>query len=852
MNKPSWESIEAVFHEALELPIAERAAFVEEKSGGDASFRKEVLSLLESFSNESQFLENSPIADGITTFNPQMPDLTGEDIGSYKIIRKIGSGGMGDVYLAEDTRLAREVAIKFLKKDLLDDGSAKRRFIREAKAVAMIEHVNICGIHGIENVDDHDFIVMQYINGRTLSEFATAEKPSVETTLGLARQIAEALSIAHRRGIIHRDIKPGNILVTDEGVIKILDFGLAKIVQNQHLQKAEENQASQISQSGLILGTVNYMSPEQLRGDRLDFSSDVFSFGIVLREMLTGYHPFARRSQAETIAAILSGDIARSETRTEAIPPMIAKVLEKCLHQNRIERFHDGEELADALAANDLQKIPLLSRISGIYRYTALVFIVLLLTGTIAFYFVRESKPATLAILPIKNASSIPDAASLGFGLTGNLIGKFSRANKIRVVPHTRVAPLENRTPLEAASELGADMILAGTLVDRDGRVLLEMTLTRASDGREIASDQIEIDGEKLLDAQNRIAQRIIEKIAPTMSGVELATIMRPPTDNAEALRLYYKGRRDWNRLQGENVRNAIANFESAVALDPEFALAWAGLAHAYSLYSTPSSDNPVKPREAYAKARSYAERAIEIDPNLSEAWNALGMIELSYGWDWNKAEGSFQRAIALDPANAAARLGFSRYLTIRERVEDARAEGSKALELNPVDLSTRLNIAVVAAIGRDYARAEEQYKTIMTSGDTSPRVKYGLGLTLLRTNRVPEAIAIFEELYAIRPELPAAVLAYGYARTNREAEARKILVQLDSNRSGKFISKQEDAIVYFGLRDADNGFSNLMSACEERFPALPALLLDAILDDFRQDPRFEDVRRCVNQNSLQ
>lgn len=716
----------------------------------------------------------------------------------------------------------------------------------------MIEHVNICVIHGIEHINDHDFIVMQFVKGRTLSEFAMAENPSVETILRLARQIAEALSVAHRRGIIHRDIKPGNILVTDDGVVKILDFGLAKIVRNQNLQNAEENPASQITQSGLILGTVNYMSPEQLRGDRLHFSTDIFSLGIVLHELLTGNHPFARRSQAETIAAILNGDVAAKEPSADAIPPMMEKILAKCLDRDAGRRFRDGIQLAEALAEDDLVKIPWLSGISEVYRYAALLFITLLIAGTTAFYFMRESKPTTLAILPIKNTSAIPDAASLGFGLTGNLIGKFSRADKIHVVPHTRVAPLEKATPLDAAAELGADMVLAGTLFDRDGRVLLSITLTRASDGREIGADQIEVDGEKLLEAQKRIAERIVEKIAPTMTGVELTAILKPPTDNAEALRLYYKGRRDWNRLQGENIRNAIANFESAVALDQEFALAWAGLAHAYSLYSTPSSDNPIKPKEAYAKARSYAERAIEIDPNLSEAWNALGMIELSYGWDWKKAEESFQRAIALDPSNAAARLGYSRFLTIRERIGEAQTEGNKALELNPVDLSTRLNIAIVAALGRDYSGAEEQYKSIMASGDTSPRVKYGLGLTLLRTNRIAEAIAIFEELYALRPELPAAVLAFSYARTNREGDARRILAQLNDGRAAKYISRQEDAIIYFGLRDAENGFKNLMTACEERFPALPALLLDAILDDFRQDSRFAEVQRCVNQNLLQ
>jgi serine/threonine protein kinase/Flp pilus assembly protein TadD len=859
-----WQKIESIFHIALGLTGGDRASYLSRVCSGNLELVAEIKSLLSAFEKEAGFLEEHAFSLGMNVLHEQNPenDLTGNKIGVYEIKKKLGGGGMGDVYLAEDNRLNRPVALKFLKNSLMDNNWARRQLIKEAQAVAMLEHPNICAVHSIDESDAYNFIVMQYIEGDTLAQFIDSAQPSLDQSLSIAVQIVRALAFAHSHGIIHRDVKPGNIIIMPDGLAKVLDFGLAKVIK----QKQEEN-TSQISQNGLVIGTVSYMSPEQLCAEKLDFRSDIFSLGIVLYELFGKQNPFNHKSHAETIAAILKYEPPSLTAPNLQIPAALASIVEKCLSKNKENRFQSAVELlvelenftnntgAKPKAAFDFRRI-----------YQALILLFVVCAG-LFFYFYRaplnqgfssvtvlnptQNAVPTLAVLPIANESGRSDKDYLGDGLTGSLINKLSRLSSIKVkaksfVEYYRNAPVNLET---VGNELKVDKVLYGKIVQEGSSLLLKVSLVNASDGTLLWSDNFIIEDTKLLSVQEKIFSQLISQLGPLSSEDEQVVSSKTQTKNPEAFQTYllgqyYRSQRDNKK---ENILKAIESFTKATDLDPQYAQAWAARAELH-LLSVITYEGDLTTGQSFALAKEEAKRALEIDNSLAEPYISLGVIKFRYEWDWQGAENNFRTAIDLNPENPTAHYWYSSLLRLLQRYDEALAEGYKARELDPSDLSNDINIGRIFYYQRDYARGVEFYSRLLEKNPENQSIQYILGFIYFQTGKTEDALGIFEKMYEADPRRAAAGLGYAYGKSGRNADARRILDELERFPKEKYVPPQEKALVYLGLKDKDRVFEDLEKSCAEHNPSLPHLvMLDPLLDELRADSRFTKLIACVN-----
>ncbi len=848
MRNKNRHQVESIFHAALALGGSERISFLTEKCSGDSALLSEVESLLSAFESGSGFLEDPAFDLGMNLLAEESEqDLTGEKIGFYEIKEKLGGGGMGDVYLAEDTRLNRRVALKFLKKTFTGDKWAKRQFMKEAQAAAMLEHPNICAVHSIEEVGGHNFIAMQYIEGKTLAQVVAEKRLPLETALSVAHQIVSAVAVAHSHGIIHRDIKPGNIMITSEGLVKVLDFGLAKVVEQQQ-KRADEN-ISQFSQNGLIFGTVAYMSPEQLRGERLDYRSDIFSVGIVFREMLEGKNPFRRSSQAETIAAILSDELP-AETEN-GIPDTVDATVRKCLNKSKDKRFDSAAELQLEIEnlRDGVTVASASNSVARIYRYAAFILLFVLALGAALFLYLRSGKIPRLAVLPIANESRQTDKDYISEGLTASLIEKFSHLSGLKVIAQPIVSQYKSQPvdPRSVGAELDVDVLLLGKIIQKESGLALQVDLLSAADGTALFTKEYAVDEARLIEIHQNLASQIIAELTPSLSEDEKKRLEKRQTNDPEAYALYLTGRYWWNRRDDpKNMEKAIDFFTKATEADPAYALAWAGLADSYALSNTSSFERVMTATDAARNAKAAAKEAIKIDSNLAPPHVSLGIIKSRYDWDWLGAENDFKKSISLDPEYAPAYFWYSRLLALTGRYDEALAYADKARELEPFSVTSQLNKAHIYFYSRNFDLAEPLYTDVFSRNPGSAKVQNDLAWLYLQTDRTKEAIAIFEKIR--RGDYGLAGLGYAYARSGRSNDARRIIGELDRVSKEKPVSAQEKAIVYIGLNEIDTAFEHLTRACNERYAALPQLLAhDPLTDPLRTDARFAELLRCVN-----
>ncbi len=855
MKNEVWEKVERIFHTALDLSVEDRNSYLQRECAGEASLLSEVESLLDCFENEVSLLDQPVFELGLEAINAtRQKNLAGSVIGFYQLQEKIGAGGMGEVYKAVDMRLQRSVALKFLSESLANDNAAKRRLIKEAQAVAMLEHPIICTVYGIENIEEHHFIVMQFIEGTTLAESIKCRTISVEKFNSITRQIITAVAFAHSYGIIHRDLKPGNIMLNEDGQIKILDFGLAKVIQEKpFLELDTMDTISQITQNGLIIGTVSYMSPEQLRGEKLDYRSDIFSVGIILYELLARQNPFDRKSQAETIAAILSDDPAPLKSFVPDFPERLINLVEKCLHKDKETRFQSAAEILIELDKAETEKfIGTFSKRHKNYFIKTVLAAFLLVILAVMFFQIGNRQQKTLAVLPISFENPPTEKEYLADGLTQSIIDKLSNLSELKVKNQYTVASFKGRTnePQTAGKELNVDAVFAGSITKRDDSLFLVTKLVRTSDGVVITADEYKVEESKLIELQEDISSRIIGKIKSSLTNEEKNKLSKKDTENQEAKRLYILGRFHLGRRQGEDLKNAERYFREATNLDPSYARAWGGLADTYSLYSLPGHKGSISPDEAVKLARAAAKAALEIDDTLCEPYNSLGMIKLRYEWDWKGAEEYFRAAVSRNPEFPQAHLGLSNLLTIRGEFNEAIEEAKKAKEFSPFTVSSDLNMAGVYYFKRDYEQMSSVLSASLEKFPNHKRLNYLRGLQLLEINKIKEATEIFEKMYQEDKVLAAAPLGLIYGKTGRKDETLKILASLEefSKKEGEdYIPSQEKAIIYLGLGELDKVFENLNKACNERFPSFPFALNDPIFDEIKSDSRFADIKNCAN-----
>ncbi len=847
MKLKDWDKIEYHFHEALKLDAAERGKYLDRFYPDDDARRGEIESLLES-SESDEFFDTPIFEAGIGLMGKAAdPRLTGRMIGNYEIGEKIGSGGMGDVYLAEDQKLNRKVALKFLSDAFAGDYGAKRRLMKEARAAAMLDHPNICAVYDFEEVGELSFIVMQYFEGETLAEMIKGPGVGRKEVLPIAEQILSALAFAHSHGIVHRDVKSGNIMVNSSGQVKVLDFGLAKIIRSQNSLEEREATLTNSSLGGLIVGTVAYMSPEQLRGEKSDFRSDIFSLGIVLYEIIAGSRPFVRKSNAEVISAILTAPPEPISLPSD-LPPKMESIVHKCLAKEKNNRFQSVNEII--LAMQSPIETNKKSKTSKIKTY-ALLFLVFVFAALGVNHYLRKNKINNLAVLPIVNDTADSNLRFIADGLTEDLIDKINRSSNLSVKAYTIIANLKNNqlNGIEAGHKLNADAIVESKLVEREGQVFIQYSLIDVGNGSAYWSEETVFTTADTLKIEDKISERIIFTFDANTGNSKDQTQLEE-TSNPEAFRYYMLGRYYWRNRNKNNIVKAVDAFSTAIKLDPLYVKAYSGLANVYVVQSGPSYGS-LPTDEVMPKARAAAKEALLLNNNSAEAHAAMAVVLGKYDYNWKDAESEFRKSIELNPDDAQSRYWYSEFLATTGRTDEALKEAARAHELDPFSPVIKANIGRILYFGRRFDEALKFFDESSKLEAAESKSKYMMGLIYLQKKMYKAALEIFQKLNTENDKaLTAAVTGYTYAKTGRRAEALKILSDMQKNNGGEsFVPPQEKAIVLIGLGDRQKAIEYIRQAKEQHLSTLSSINVEPLYDDLRAEPEFSGIVRSMNLN---
>jgi len=842
MINSNLAEVEEVFHEAMSYDPEERVAYLSRACEGNAVLRHEVESLVSAYESGSGLLDHTAVTLAMKVIGSHPDDsMVGQEIGFYRIVSCLGQGGMGAVYLAEDLRLNRKVALKFLSSDFISDTWAKRQLIREAQAVAMLDHANICAVYGFEEIADHSFIVMQYIEGETLADLIRSDKLKSTQIVPLAQQIVSALGTAHAHGIIHRDIKPKNIMVTPGGQVKVLDFGLAKTMP-KNLEDATES-ISQLSKDGLLAGTIAYMSPEQLRGEKLDYRSDIFSMGTVLYEMASGKNPHAHDTNAEIISAIMVGDPKSLRQAAINCPKDLDHIVGKCLQKDRANRYQSVAELViDLDKLNRGVTLPSLRRSYLNLRTAAIAAMVLLALVVVNFVYVGLTKPRhTLAVLPIICETGNNNSPCLGQKVAAGLVRELSHHSDLKIK-----SPDEPMSPAKAGRALGVDTVFYGKIKNRDNQLILQTWMENVADGT-LIPEEYPLKTENLTTLDQAVLEREVSlrtaiSLQLSLSDEEhtlLAALATNQNRIPEAYQLYLQGRALWNKRDRDNIQKAIDYFKQATDLDPSFARAYAGMAECYVLMSSVAYGS-IPTKDAMTRAEAAAKEALEIDPSLPEAHTSFGAVWMRYHWDWDKAEKEFKRAIELRKDFAPAHYWYSNLLAITGRKEESLKESEIARDLEPFSPPEIMNYCRAMYLARDFKQADICLDDLAKEYPNYVSGKYIHGLVYIQKGMYQEATQIYEQIYAHDPAHGGAMLGYCYGITNRKDEAIRVLSEMQAlSQTRGYLPSQELAIIYLGLNDRDQAFAFFRAAADERFASLTSIFVDPLFDGIKSDPRF-------------
>ena len=858
MEGARWQKVDRIFAAALERAPAERAAFLDAACAGDESLRREVESLIE-HDREGDFLEEPAVAEAARVISAGAPSpADGESIGHYRDLRRLGAGGMGEVFLARDERLNRPAAIKLLSAHLTGDEERVRRFRQEALAASALNHPNILTIYETGQWRGRDYIVTEYVEGATLRTLIRGKRLDLAAAIDIALQIADALSGAHGAGIVHRDIKPENIMVRPDGRVKVLDFGIAKYTEGPRGRSARE--ALFKTATGAVVGTAAYMSPEQARGSQVDERTDVWSLGVILYEMVARRLPFPGPTPTDRVAAILTKDPVPLSRLRRGVPAELERIVGRALAKRKEERYARMADLytdllklratlgearpprfAPPLPAGGLRP---LSR----PRAVALAAIALAAVAAVAgwAYFRKGGGVAgggaidSLAVLPFANDGGGADGEYLSDGITESLINSFSELPNLKVMSRNSVFRYKGRGAevQAAARELGVRAVLTGRVAQRGDTLAVSVELTDARDNRHLWGEQYSRKLSDIFAVQREIARDISARLRARLTGEQMRRVTRSHTDNVEAYQLYLRGRSEWGAHTRQSLRASVEYYERAVALDPDYALAYGGLAHAYGSLA---NQGAMPPNEGYLKAKMAAEKAVELDDSLPEGHAAVAFVKTFYEWDWEGARRASLRAIELNPNSSLGHALYADYLTVVGRLEDALAETKREQELDPLHPLTNMHLANShLALGR-YDDAVAWAKRAIELDPKFPVAYQILGSAYVEKGMHAEGIATFEEALKVVGREPSylALVGHAHAVAGRRAEALKLLGEMQAAAERRHVPAYWFALVHAGLGDKDKTFAWLDKAFAERFFLLKFLKVDPRFAYLRPDPRF-------------
>jgi serine/threonine-protein kinase len=853
-------------------------------------------------------------APAAITLNPRPFEvdfsLVSETISHYRILRKLDRGGMGEVFLAEDTRLGRRLALKLLLAEYTQDAERVRRFEQEARAASALNHPNILTIYEIGQAGERHYIATEFVEGETLRRKIKRGPLPLAEALDLAAQIAEALAAAHAGGIIHRDIKPENVMLRPDGYVKVLDFGLAKLVERQRPQTVADEEAKTMlahTNPGAVMGTTWYMSPEQARGQVVDERTDVWSLGCVLYEMLTGRPPFDGATPSHVIVSILESDPPPADFQGEASPEL-EHILDRALAKDRDSRYDSVGEMCDDLralkssldgagrasavrataearaarvtaAARAAQPSASVgagaasstashARLTGSLRrfdtsalalrrrhtkaLAAAVLAGVVLLGAYVLYvrLTTQRGISAIAVLPFTNVGGDPGAEWLSDGITESLINSLSPAPGLKVMSRNSTFRYKGKDvePARVGRELGVNAVLTGEVAQRGDDLQVSVELIDARDDSHLWGEKYNRKLSDVLKVQEEIAREIAARLRSRLRGANADP--KRYTEDSEAYQDYLRGRYFWNKRTEDGFRKSVAYFNQAIERDPNYALAYAGLADTYALMSDYSL---IPPNEAMPKARAAAQRAIDLDDTLAEAHTSLAFVRMAYDWQWEEAGQDFRRAIELNPNYATAHQWYASYLVQVGRFGEALSEIRHAQELDPLSSIISANAGLYQYYARQYEQAAAQLRRTLDLDEQFGVAHLYLGYVYLQ--RPGQTQAAIEEFQKARDDMgedpeTLAALGHAYAVAGRRADAQKVLDGLRERAARGYVSPYFIAVVYTGLGDRDRAFEMLEESYRDRHPGMILLKSDPRFDSLRGDPRFTRLIQRIEQPS--